>query len=141
MRLGGKKTCAAEGCGYPIFGKGYCQMHQYLRTDKKPVRINSAGIKPDQKELFEKDKAFYLEIWNERSHICEHCGAYLGNEPRTYFFDHVLEKAKRAYRHLRHEKMNIWLLCLNCHGNKTNGFLTEKMKEKIFSIKKIFNLQ
>lgn len=28
------KTCKATNCSLPVFGKGYCQRHQYLRLDK-----------------------------------------------------------------------------------------------------------
>ena len=135
-RLSVKKKCKADGCSYPVFGKGYCKIHQYLRTDKKPVLIRKSSIDLDKKKLFEQDKLFYIGIWKERPHFCECCGARLGDEPRTYFFDHILEKAKRLYKHLRHEKLNIWLLCLNCHSNKTNGFLSEKMIQKIAYTKK-----
>lgn len=30
------KTCSHTGCGFVVWGKGYCKNHQYLRTDKKP---------------------------------------------------------------------------------------------------------
>ena len=29
------KTCLKEGCTNPVFAKGYCKWHQYMRTDKK----------------------------------------------------------------------------------------------------------
>lgn len=32
------KQCKADGCTYPVFGKGYCQNHQYLRDDYKPYQ-------------------------------------------------------------------------------------------------------
>ena len=27
------KLCKVEGCSNPVWGKGYCKYHQYLRTD------------------------------------------------------------------------------------------------------------
>lgn len=27
------KMCAANGCSMPVFGKGYCKRHQYMRSD------------------------------------------------------------------------------------------------------------
>lgn len=34
------KQCKVDGCDYPVFGKGYCRYHQYLRLDKvtKPLK-------------------------------------------------------------------------------------------------------
>lgn len=125
------KKCSADGCSYPVFGKGFCKNHQYLRKD----------LKKKDSSVFEKDKEFYLEIWLERPHVCSNCKAPLGDEPRTYFFDHILEKGNRRYAHLRHEKNNIWLLCGDCHSLKTNGMLTEIMKKMIIFTKNLFNLQ
>lgn len=81
-----------------------------------------------KKELREKDIAFYMEIWEERPHICENCNVRI-NEPRTYNFDHILEKSK--HKELRHEKENIWILCMECHTRKTNCYYVGKMEEKI----------
>jgi len=38
------KTCTAANCTRPVWGKGYCRNHQYLRTDKKqkPIKPFSA---------------------------------------------------------------------------------------------------
>lgn len=34
------KQCNRPGCPFPVFGGGYCKIHQYLRKDKKkkPIR-------------------------------------------------------------------------------------------------------
>ena len=42
------KQCSVEGCKSPVFGKGYCRYHQYLRTDTKKnikVRVDSGYVK------------------------------------------------------------------------------------------------
>jgi hypothetical protein len=69
----------------------------------------------DKKELSEKDKLFYQEIWNEREHICFETGIYLGDESKTLFFHHVLEKGTRAYKAYRHCKWNIVLISWQVH--------------------------
>lgn len=33
------KTCKHESCHNNVFGGGYCNKHQYLRTDKKPKKV------------------------------------------------------------------------------------------------------
>ena len=76
---------------------------------------------------------FFLKIWKKRKHYCESCGIWLGYEPRTYMFDHLLEKNK--YADLRFEENNIFLCCFECHGLKTNGFVTEKHAIAINKVK------
>lgn len=42
------KTCNVDTCNSPVFGKGYCRYHQYLRTDTKrqiKVKIDSSYLK------------------------------------------------------------------------------------------------
>jgi hypothetical protein len=81
-------------------------------------------------------RQFFLSIWNKRPHRCENCDAYLGSEPLSYMFDHILEKSK--YPDLRYEEENICMLCLDCHSDKTNSKLSDFMKEKIKKVKEIF---
>ena len=40
------KTCNASECNNPVFSKGFCRNHQYLRTDgKAPTPINRSSVK------------------------------------------------------------------------------------------------
>lgn len=59
------------------------------------------------------EKALFLEIWDERSHVCSCCSAALGEEPKPIFFSHLLSKG--AYPAFRLLKRNIWLKCEECH--------------------------
>jgi hypothetical protein len=52
-------------------------------------------------------------------------------------FDHILEKNK--YPALKLEEDNIMMLCLDCHDNKTRGFLSEKMLQRLDEVKKRFD--
>lgn len=130
------KPCTADGCKNPRFAKGFCKNHQNLRTDgKKPkglskTRSPKAQAKVDlKKELYPTDMAFYLRVWETRPHTCEGCGKHLGHKPKTYNFDHILEKGNKKYEHLRHVEDNICLLCFDCHGTKTNGILKENLRK------------
>lgn len=58
-------------------------------------------------------RSLFEEIWSERSHYCEHCGLYLGSEPRAIYFSH--QKSRGAHPELKMEKDNIKLLCQECH--------------------------
>lgn len=80
---------------------------------------------------------FFLHIWNKSNvHTCENCGKWLGKEPLSYMFDHVLEKSK--YPELKYKEENIMLLCLECHDNKTRENLTDLVREKIEKVRKKF---
>jgi hypothetical protein len=59
------------------------------------------------------DKEFFLSIWDERKHFSEVGGEFLGHEPKTFFFSHILTKG--AYPRFRHNKKNILLMSFEEH--------------------------
>ena len=80
------------------------------KEKKKPVPLKRTAIKKNYKPSGE--LKMFQEIWNERNHICESCGASLyefGHE----LFHHI--KGKGKYPELRLEKSNIKILCFDCH--------------------------
>lgn len=85
--------------------------------------------------MTKEDKEFYMSLWATREHRCGACGCYLGNEPKSFMFDHLLEKNDRAYPQLRHTSENIFFVCLVCHTRKTNGFPMPKHQEAIDKMK------
>ena len=92
-----------------------------------------------QRKENEKMKNLFLEIWNERlPHKCENCGKFLGKEPKTYMFEHRLEKSK--YPELKYEKDVIKYTCLECHDRKTRGFLSPLEDMQIKQLKKQYNI-
>jgi 5-methylcytosine-specific restriction endonuclease McrA len=109
-----------------IFSKGLC-LSCYKLENKEKFSLNKK--KKIVKGRFENDKDFYQTIWESRDHICENCNTFLGNEPRTYHFDHTLEKSK--FPDLRYKEDNIMLLCLQCHSSKTNGYYSNLIKDRI----------
>ena len=121
----------------------YCFQHK----SRKPLSSIGKGLTSKKSSLltqkldkspskFLEMRQFFLSIWNKRPHRCENCDTYLGNEPLSYMFDHVLEKSK--YPDLRYKEENICMLCLDCHSDKTNCKLSDFMKEKIKKVKEIF---
>lgn len=135
------KTCLKEGCTNPVFSKGYCKWHYKRRgttpaIDGTPIQIrrSEGGSSLSQRTL---DLAFYNSIWEEREHFCYNCGKYLGSEPLTIYFDHILEKGLDRYKHLRHDKRNICLLCGDCHSSKTFGNVPTKLKKLRFDTLKL----
>lgn len=93
------KICQHDECTYNVFGGGFCQRHQYLRTDKKPKRINPVSAKriAEKKEYSEID--VFNEIWQERPHISELSGKPLPYDKSNMKmwvcqFLHVLNKGR-----------------------------------------------
>lgn len=68
-----------------------------------------------KKQVFKKtgERDLFLEIWEERPHICTNCKEELGREPRTYMFSHIKSKGSDSSKRL--SKDNIELLCFDCH--------------------------
>ncbi len=58
---------------------------------------------------------FFLQIWKKRPHKSEVSGDFLGNEPLTIFFHHILPKEK--YPEACFDEENIILLTLDEHTN------------------------
>jgi hypothetical protein len=90
------------------------------------------------KQDIDKRNAFFLKIWQTRPHYCINCKKWLGNEPFSYMFDHLLEKSK--YPDLKYEEINICLLCLECHDNKTRGFISKTIQQLMNKVKEIFKI-
>lgn len=87
------------------------------------------------------ERKIFLEIWVERPHKCQCCNQALGDEPKTHFFSHLLSKG--AYAVFRLIKLNIMLMCFDCHhewdyGDKTQDkfklarMIVEKLKRKYY---------
>lgn len=55
------KQCLHHNCTIPVWGKGYCIYHQYLRTDKKPKPIKKVSDKrAEQNKEYLKVRKEYL---------------------------------------------------------------------------------
>lgn len=126
------KKCDFKKCKYNQFGGGYCLNHQWCRKDKKPKFLNKkqkflnrTPIRKKSKKQNQllgerklrtlKDREFYSEIWEEKEHRCFESDIWLGDEPLTLFFHHVLEKGIKKYAKYRHCKWNIVLVSWLVH--------------------------
>jgi 5-methylcytosine-specific restriction endonuclease McrA len=119
-------------------GKSCEKEHCFRCKPRKPLAKTSGFSSVKLKKSSNEMNEFFLEIWKKRHHKCEVCKTYLGNEPRTYMFDHVLEKSK--YPELKFKEQNIMLMCLECHDNKTRSNITEIVKNKIEEVRSLFNI-
>jgi len=92
----------------PVFSHGYCKNHQYLRTDSsylqkqkiaKEKRFHPAKkITRDMNFGFKNELEMFMNIWHDRSHICEFTGNNLEKYRGTHLFFscflHILPKGK-----------------------------------------------
>ena len=89
------------------------------------ARLDAGKKKPKKVKRYKKkatgEREMFLEIWDEREHICVHCGKNLGDEPKAHYFSHI--KPKGLHPKLRLVKNNIELLCMECHRQYDFGGL------------------
>jgi hypothetical protein len=64
---------------------------------------------------FKPMQEFFLKIWKKKLHYSEVSMDYLGKEPLTVFFHHILPKEK--YPQAAFDEENIILLTLDEHTN------------------------
>ena len=132
-----KKNCKNCKTEQFIWKAGLCKSCSSILNPPKKISYKSTKQKikdVEKREYTSKQFSMFYDIWAKRRHYCESCGLWLGNEPLSIFFDHLLEKSKYEQFALMEE--NIFLCCSDCHTKKTNGFPTEKHKKAIENIKK-----
>jgi hypothetical protein len=102
---------------------------------RKPITPKQGGLlvaKRDtfvQKTKIETMRNFFLEIWKERKHYSEVSENYLGKEPLSTFFHHILPKSK--YPDLEYDKSNIILLTLDEHTDvESDMYKYEEVNER-----------
>lgn len=117
------KICLFDGCTNGQFGGGYCQRHQYKRTDKpkrnsfktveprsvirpyKRTASDKSGLKTTKKELlfsfgFTNLTDLYKHVWSTREHRCIFTGEDLDKVPQHLFlnmFMHILRKSGYSF--------------------------------------------
>lgn len=66
-----------------------------------------------KKELRKKDIEFYLELWENSNKKCQVSGKFLGKDPLTTFFHHILPKSR--FPQYRWCKWNILIVDPEIH--------------------------
>ena len=82
---------------------------------RTPLRKFKKALPSKGKSSPNKDHLFFMEIWKKRPHRSEISGVYLGKEPSSAFFHHILPKNK--YPEVRMDEENIILLTLDEHAD------------------------
>jgi hypothetical protein len=106
------KTCGKKS------DSDYCFQHKPRKA------LQQCGIKPSLtskkgvSDGYIQQREMFLDIWKKRPHKSEVSGAYLGKEPMSTYFHHILPKEKYPEACLDEE--NIILLTLEEHSNVEN---------------------
>lgn len=127
------KTCGKGSDGEFCFQhKSRTQLKQSRITPtKSTVKHNTVGVSV-QRQLF-------LYIWKMRRHYSEVSGVYLGKEPLSTYFHHILPKEK--YPEACRDEENIILLTLEEHSNVENDiYKYEIINKKREQLKIKYNL-
>lgn len=78
----------------------------------------------------------FMDIWHKRKHYSEVSKRWLGEEPLSIYFHHILPKSK--YKDAMFDEENIILLTADEHGKVENNstFFEEINKRREYLIRK-----
>ena len=133
------KKCKTEGCNNPVWGNGLCANHK----PRKALAANK-GFKvkvPEKHPIndFKPMQEFFLKMWNKKLHYSEVSMDYLGKEPLSVFFHHILPKEK--YPQAMYDEENIILLTLEEHDNvERNIYKYEEVNRRRELLKKKYDI-
>lgn len=110
------KTCGANSDGE------YCFKHKPRKPLAKKMSsfLHQKLDKSEEKiQQISEMQQFFNKIWQKKLHYSEVSMDYLGKEPLTVFFHHILSKEK--FPEARLDEENIVLLTLDEHTNVENN--------------------
>lgn len=109
----------------------YCFRHKPRKAMSKTssfLRKKLDKSEEDVRNISDRNELF-LQIWTNRPHKSEVSGEYLGSEPLTIFFHHILSKEK--YPEAAFDEENIILLTLDEHTNvESNIYKYDTINER-----------
>jgi len=128
-----KSTC--KSCGATCEGE-YCFRHKPRKPLPKARTFERKPIEPRKSsELHE----FFLQLWKRVPHYSQVSGKYLGKEPLSVFFHHILPKEK--YPQASEDEENIILLTLEEHDQvEMDMYRYDEVNERRNYLKTKYNL-
>lgn len=118
-----------------ICGKNADSEYCFRHKPRKPLTKMSSFLsrKLDKNDDVTRNiselRDLFLHIWRKRQHKSEVSGDYLGKEPLSVFFHHILPKEK--YPGAKLDEDNIILLTLDEHTNvETNIYKYEEVNKR-----------
>lgn len=112
------KTCKIPNCTNFVWSKGLCKSHTMGKPlcNTRTALINKIKVNVvDMLQMYE----FFSSIWKKRNHYSEISGTYLGKDPLSIYFHHILSKEK--YPEAIFDEENIVLLTLDEHADIENN--------------------
>lgn len=110
----------------------YCFQHKPRKPLPRMKMLNTSNkiVKNvDNNRQISDMNAFFLQIWKKRKHYSEVSGDYLGSEPLTIYFHHILPKEK--FPQAKYDEDNIILLTFDEHNNVENDiYKYEEVNER-----------
>jgi hypothetical protein len=98
------------------------------RTPLKKISDKKLASLAKAREIRQKDLSFYVSLWKRSDKKCSVSGVYLGEEPLTTFFHHLLPKSK--YPEYRWCEWNIVIISARVHSQvETNISKVPKIEE------------
>lgn len=120
-----------------ICGKNADSEHCFLHKPRKPLAvvksfINKRKSSDNKSEILHK---FFLDLWKKRKHYSEVSGIYLGSEPLSVYFHHILPKSK--FPEAEYDEDNIIFLTFDEHSNvENNMYRYEEVNKRRTSLKR-----
>lgn len=112
------KTCKIPTCTNFVWSNGLCKSHTMGKPlcNTRTALINKIKVNVvDMLQMYE----FFSSIWKKRNHYSEISGTYLGKDPLSIYFHHILSKEK--YPEAMFDEENIVLLTLDEHADIENN--------------------
>ena len=124
-----------QSCGSPCEGE-YCFRHK----PRKPLPKSRILVKKQANDRKSPDlHEFFLKLWKKFPHQSMVSGKYLGKEPLSVFFHHILPKEK--YPQAAEDEENIILLTLEEHDQvEMDMYRYEEVNERRKYLKAKYNL-
>jgi len=110
-----KQQC--KTCGKNCEGE-YCFLHKPRKPLAKTGVLSKLAKNTSFDDSISEMREFFVRIWNKRPHHSQVSMDYLGKEPLSIFFHHIL--AKEKYPEASLDEENIILLTLDEHSNVEN---------------------
>lgn len=132
------KACKKEGCFRPVWGKGFCLSHQYLRQDKpkKPLFKRQESHPTHTMDFgFDSQEDMFTHLWSNardaKGYVkCQYTGQPLNGFAKStqwyWCFAHILNK--KNYTYFKLNPANIAIVHPEFHRIIDQG--TTKDREK-----------
>jgi hypothetical protein len=127
-----------KSCGKNSDGE-YCFQHKarkpLTQSRLKPTLTPKKGVSDGY--ILQRD--MFLNVWKKRKHNSEVSGDYLGSEPMSTYFHHIL--AKEKYPDACLDEENIILLTLEEHSNVENDmYRYDEVNKRRNSLNEKYNI-